>query len=106
MDPKTFTTVNASPVGTTIPDQGTFTYDLTIDVSSAPSGVTAFAFRPHTTGVQLFPGSAALVDVEFHCVPPTTASVPTLNEWGMIFFTLLIAGMAIVVLKKRKGMTA
>jgi len=36
--------------------------------------------------------------------PP--AAIPTLSEWGMIIFALLMAGTAIVFLRKRKDMSA
>ena len=34
------------------------------------------------------------------------AAIPSLNEWGMIIFTLLMAGTAVVFMRRRKDMTA
>ncbi|HPJ68144.1 MAG TPA: IPTL-CTERM sorting domain-containing protein [Desulfobacteraceae bacterium] len=36
----------------------------------------------------------------------TPASIPTLSEWGMILFVILMAGTAVVFMRRRKDMTA
>ncbi|MBN2569395.1 MAG: IPTL-CTERM sorting domain-containing protein, partial [Deltaproteobacteria bacterium] len=33
------------------------------------------------------------------------AAIPTLSEWGMIIFALLMAGAAVVFMGRRKDMT-
>jgi len=38
---------------------------------------------------------------EYAAFPPPVPTIPTLNEWGMIMFALLIAGTVIVFLRRR-----
>jgi hypothetical protein len=47
------------------------------------------------------PGGAAWYTVEFD-VPGTCSGIPTLNQWGMIILSLLVAASALWLIRRRK----
>jgi len=59
----------------------------------------------HTAGDTLTM-PAAVVTLYAQWTAVSAAEIPTLSEWGMIVFTLLMAGIAIVSIRRRKDMTA
>jgi len=48
--------------------------------------------------------AGVLIALKPGCLSPS--AIPTLSEWGMIIFALLMAGVAIVILRKRRNVTA
>ena len=48
--------------------------------------------------------AGVLIALKPGCLSPS--AIPTLSEWGMIIFALVMAGVAIVILRKRRNVTA
>ena len=94
-------TVNIAPSGVVVPGQS-FSFELVVDVSSLPSTENRLCFRVLEGGTfgTLTPSRAPLVSSSISCIPSTT--IPTLNEWGMIIFSLLMAGSAFWFIRKER----
>ncbi|HEY7216225.1 MAG TPA: IPTL-CTERM sorting domain-containing protein, partial [Thermoanaerobaculia bacterium] len=76
---------------------------------SAVLGLTAARFRCTTGGPVTFVGEAPDGEVEDYAVavtlpePPPAEAIPTLDEWGLLAFSLLLAGYALRRVGDKEG---
>ena len=83
-------TVNAGTAGQTITNQGSFSFDSSSDGTNDTSGVTD---NPATGAA----GDGTPIVVAL----PTPPGIPTLSEWGFAALALLLAGAALLRMRRR-----
>jgi uncharacterized repeat protein (TIGR01451 family) len=88
------------PVGATIPGGAPGTCTVTVGVTVATTGSYTNTLDAGALYTDLG-RSAAIPDVVLIAVAPT--AIPTLNEWGMIIFMVLVGLMSIYYLRRQKA---
>jgi len=83
--------------GTTVEFGGTSASSFTVDTTTQ---ITAVVGDGSTGKVTVTTDHGTATSAEDFIFDP---SIPTLNEWGMIMFGLLLMGFVVIVLKKRRG---
>lgn len=98
-------TINDEPTGTTVAPGGTFTYDLTLDVSGLPESETTFAFRPTSlTFGTMSPSQAPLESVSFDCGESQVQAkpIPMLDLGTMVLMACLIGVLGFAGLRTQR----
>ncbi len=96
--PGTVVTIHGTNfTGTTVEFGGTSASSFTVDTTTQITAVVGDGSTGKVT-VTTDHGTATSAEDFIFDVP-----IPTLNEWGMIMFGLLLMGFVVIVLKKRRG---
>jgi len=84
--------------GTTVEFGGTDAYSFTVDTTTQ---ITAVVGNGSTGKVTVTTDDGTATSIEDFIFDQPIQPIPTLNEWGMILFCLLILGATAIVLRKR-----
>jgi len=99
----------ASCLGGEVQVDDTYTDDGTLKIDNAPGHFVHGLFGGVLGGSGGWPNylkPQLWVTYEVKAQPPPVQGIPTLSEWGLILFSLLMATAAVVFMRKRNEMAA